>query len=91
VENRVGELLARAIDPTSLQVIGSYTAPRSWGVYQLIETSSASSATKLFRLGNHPVRLQELEREFRRVRTVALFTSRSLAEELAGLLNHSGA
>jgi hypothetical protein len=53
-------------------------------VYQLV---NGAAGTKRFRFGNHPVRLQKLEREVPRVRTVALFTSRAPAEELAGLLN----
>ena len=38
-------------------------------------------------MGNHPVRQQELEREFGKVERVALFVSRSVAEELSALLN----
>ncbi|WP_157265243.1 hypothetical protein [Azohydromonas aeria] len=85
-EQRVSALLSRAVNPSALNVIGPLTSPRSWGVYEV--SPASPSATRRFRNGNHPVRQRELEREFKgAVRQVALFTSKSLAEELSGLLN----
>lgn len=76
------ELLAKAVEPSSVVVKGQYTSPRTWGVYEL----PAESTTR-FRFGNHPVRQQELVREFGTARLEALFTSRPLALQLAFLLN----
>jgi hypothetical protein len=85
-EPRISALLSRAVNPSALNVAGPLTSPPSWGVYEVCP--AAPSSTRRFRLGNHPVRQRELEREFNgAVRQVALFTSKSLAEELAGLLN----
>ncbi len=87
MNQRIEVLLSHAVELSTLHVIGSYTSPKSWGVYEVEPRTTA--ATKRFRIGNHPVRQHELEREFMAVRNVALFTDRSLAEELASLLNAS--
>lgn len=79
-------LLAQQIDPSSTSPDGSYTKPRTWGVYE-IEPPQDNRATKHFRLGNHPVRQRELEAEFGKARRIALFTSRELALELERQLN----
>jgi len=78
-------LLAQAVPERSLTVQGPYTSPRSWGVYRI--EPDTSSATRRYRLGNHPVRERELRAEFGRVQLLALFTSRELAVELAALYN----
>ena len=83
--SRIQELLAKAVGHSSLADAGQYTRPKSWGVYKV--RPSKPSATKLYRIGNHPIRQHELHREFGGVSLVALFTSRALADELAGLYN----
>ena len=57
-----------------------YTVPRSYGVYQL---PSSKRATKLFRYGNHPVRLKELQREFGSAQLVGLYKKRESAIQRA--------
>ena len=83
---RAKELLGKAISPSALTPVGRYTKPASWGVYKI--GSEEGSATTLYRIGNHPVRLVELRREFQTVEIAALFTARALAEELSKLLNN---
>ena len=85
MDQRVSELLSRAVQQSTLRIAGPYTNPRSWGVYEI--EHAQPGATKRFRIGNHPVRQQELEREFGTVRRIALFTSRPLAEQLSAILN----
>ena len=84
-QDRADELLAKGIEASALASHGSYTKPHSWGVYEI--NPPKVTATRLYRLGNHPVRQRELEQEFGKVKVVQLFTSRALAEELAKLLN----
>jgi hypothetical protein len=74
-----------AVSGPSLTVQGRYTSPPSWGVYRI--EPAQRTATRPFRLGNHPVREQELRAEFGSVQVIALFTSRELAVELAALYN----
>jgi hypothetical protein len=88
MDNQIDELLAQAVDPSTLAPDRHLTFPRSWGVYELHMTRGASVLR--FRIGNYPVRGLELEREFGLVRTVGVFTSRSTAEELQRLLNERG-
>ena len=85
MDKHIEELLSKAVDQAALLADGQLTSPRSWGVYELHMTRGASVPRD--RLGNHPVRLRELEREFGLVRTVAVFTSRTTAEEVQRLLN----
>ena len=82
----VQSLLSRQIDPSTTITDGSYTKPRTWGVYQ-IEPLESNRSTRRFRLGNHPVRQRELEAEFGATTRVALFASRVLALELERHLN----
>ncbi|MBX3628106.1 MAG: hypothetical protein KF892_24060 [Rhizobacter sp.] len=84
-QERVDALLAKGVQASALAADGSYTKPRSWGVYEIAPPKR--TATRLYRLGNHPVRQRELEQEFGKAKVVSLFTSRTLAEELAKLLN----
>lgn len=84
-QTRLRELLAKAVEPTSLRPAGLYTRPPSWGVYKI--APSRPTATRRYRFGNHPVRQMELQREFGSVRVIAHFTARALADELAALLN----
>ena len=83
--SRAKELLARSVSSTSLQAAGSHTRPRSWGVYRIAQ--SGPLATEFYRFGNHPVRQTELHRAFGGAKLIALFTSRVLAAELAGIYN----
>ena len=78
----VQALLAKAIEPSSVMTVGQSTRPRTWGVYEI-----AAKSTTRHRMGNHPVRQQELVREFGKAQLLYLFTSRPLALHVAGLLN----
>lgn len=78
-------LLEASVLETSVQADGNYTRPRTWGVYEI--QPPRGKVARQYRLGNHPVRQRELEAEFGRVTRVALFSSRSLAEQLERLLN----
>lgn len=79
-------ILQKAIADQFLEYVGMYTVPRTWGVYQL-KPQQNNLTKKTFRIGNHPVRKIELERDFGAVEVIALFTSRYLANELAITLN----
>ncbi len=78
---RRNELLSRAVRPDSVRVVGKYTDPHTYGVYKV------EYAGRRFRFGNHPVREEELIREYGDVTLVALFREREDAEELAKVLN----
>ena len=80
------KLLSLAVSETSLRADGQYTRPRTWGVYE-IDPPPRNRATRRYRLGNHPVRQRELEAEFGSAKRLALFTSRTVAEQLERLLN----
>jgi hypothetical protein len=82
----VQHLLALAVSESSVILDGSYTKPKTWGVYE-IEPLASNRSTRRYRLGNHPVRQRELEQEYGTVKRIALFTSRTLAEKLAAQLN----
>lgn len=79
-------ILKYAVLPTSVIPDGIYTKPKTWGVYE-IEPPTSDRSTRKFRIGNHPIRQRELENEFGTATPLALFPSRSLAEELERLLN----
>lgn len=79
-------LRSRAIEATDVLVDGSLTRPRSWGVYRL---PAHAGATRVFRYGNHPVRMHELQREFGQCSLEALFLDREDARALAMAL-HGG-
>jgi len=83
---RTKQLLASAVEPSSVEPDGSYTNPKTWGVYQ-VEQFRAGKRGHGFHMGNHPVRHQELVREFGEAKLVALFEARVDAEELKYLLN----
>ncbi len=82
---RKRELLSLAIGINDVRDVGSLTVPRSFGVYRV--TGSRRSG-RLFRYGNHPIRQRELIAEYGGAKLEALFAKRSLAKELAGLLNN---
>ena len=73
MNDAVQQLEARAISPGSVRRDGHLTFPRSYGVY---EVPPEARNTRRFRFGNHPVRFQELEREFGRCRFLYLFEAR---------------
>jgi hypothetical protein len=58
--------------------------PRSFGVYEL---PHSVLETRRFRLGNYPVRLRELEREFDTCKLLYLFLERGDAVAMASVLN----
>ncbi|TYT26476.1 hypothetical protein FZO89_09525 [Luteimonas viscosa] len=78
------DLARRAISPTDVRADGTLTLTRSYGVYEL---SPTATATRRFRLGNHPVRMLELEREFGSCKLVYLFLHRTDAVAMAAALN----
>lgn len=61
----------------------NYTNPRTFGVYEI----DISTAAKKFRYGNHPVRENELMREFGKVKRYSLFLRRDDAKALSDYLN----
>jgi hypothetical protein len=77
-------VVARAISERAVVMDGDLTRPRSFGVYQI---PRANKAIRLFRYGNHPVRMRELEREFGSASLRHLFLSRQDAQRVAGELN----
>lgn len=87
--DKIESLFSKAVDPDNLRADPSdsrYTIPHTWAVYE-IDAAKCGPAGKRFRKGNHPIRIQELQREFGEVKTTAAFTKEQLAVELAELLN----
>ncbi len=82
----VQAILALAVSGSSVILDGRYTKPKTWGVYE-IEPPASNRSTRRYRLGNHPVRQRELEKKFGAVKRIALFLSKTHAEQLAGQLN----
>jgi hypothetical protein len=79
-------LIDRSIELDAVVVEGRYTSPKTWGVYRIDRLVSGQRGSA-FRIGNHPVRQAELEREFGGADLIALFTTRIDAEETAYILN----
>lgn len=77
-------IIQRAISPDSVRVDGRLTQPPSYGVYALPVNCGA---TNRYRVGNYPVRMRELEREFKRCTLEGLFLSRVDAIAVASSLN----
>lgn len=84
-KSRLSLLQARAIEPKSVIISGRRTNPPTWGVYR-VEGFAAGRRTTQFRLGNHPIRQQELAREFGAAELILLLPQRADAEELKYLL-----
>lgn len=84
-KNRLAELQARAVAPTSVTLAGRYTNPPTWGVYR-VEGFVGGRRTSQYRAGNHPVRQQELTREFGAAELVMLLPTSADAKELKHLL-----
>lgn len=85
-EARLKSLLAKSINPSALKPDGQYTSPKTWGVYE-VERLLDGNRGKGFHFGNHPIRQQELIRQFGEAQAIALFEKRIDAEEVAYLLN----
>lgn len=58
------------------------------GKYGMYELPKATGATKRFRFGNHPIRHEELVREFGAATVVEVYSDRGSAQEEAGRRNH---
>jgi hypothetical protein len=58
-----------------VRIVGSYTEPRTWGVYRVERDRGATT----FHFGNHPIRQYELEHEFGNVELVDLYLDRQSA------------
>ncbi len=80
---RIEQLLGSAMGQGTYRIVGQYTEPRSYGVYDVRD----AGRSRRYRFGNHPVRELELLREFDSVSVVGIFRNREEAMELAGLLN----
>jgi len=79
-------LLLKSIFEKEVQIVPNnknYTNPRTYGVYEILQTHGANK----FRFGNHPVRENELIREFDNVKRIGLFLDREDAKHLAYILN----
>jgi|LauGreDrversion4_2_1035121.scaffolds.fasta_scaffold308493_2 hypothetical protein len=87
-EARLKSLLTKSIDPSSVKPDGQYTNPKTWGVYQ-VERLLDGRRGKGFHFGNHPIRQQELIRQFGEAQTIGIFEKRIDAEEVAYLMNGS--
>lgn len=83
--NKKEYLLSKVISENSVSPDSNnknYTSPRTYGVYE-VKTNN----TKKYRFGNHPVRENELFREFGKVERLGIFLNRDDAKELSDLLN----
>jgi hypothetical protein len=76
--------IRRAINPADVRMDGRHTDPRTYGVYQL-PYGSASACR--FHQGNHPIRMQELEKEFGACTLSFLFLYKEDAVAVASALN----
>ncbi len=81
------EPMAQTIQLQDTQPDDLYTIPRTYGVYEL---SSSAIHTEKFRFGNHPVRLNELVKEFGECQIYGniLYLNREDAKNQADLLNN---
>jgi hypothetical protein len=74
----------KSIDPLPVKSDGRYTSPRTWGVYKVERLLEG----KRFHFGNHPIRQQELIRQYGEAQLVGgLYEERINAKEAAFLLN----
>jgi len=81
---KIDVLMAVAIDPKKLRFVGNYTEPRSFGVYKMTVRGNVG---KRYRFGNHPVRANELDRDYGGCEIEAVFLEREQASDLADYLN----
>ena len=82
--DEISKLMERAKNPSTLEADGNYTIPRSFGVYHIAADGNVGHR---YRFGNHPVRMNELLRDFGDCESVALFIDRNDAKQLAIELN----
>ena len=87
---RLKELQERAVITGGFVVEGNYKVPRTWGVYKAA-LNKGGTTEQAFRVGNYPVRQNELLLDHGTVKLVLLHTSRLDAMELKRLLNAGGA
>jgi hypothetical protein len=80
----IESLRKKAVSPQRLKADGSYTSPRSYGVYRL---TGRGDVGRRYRFGNHPVRMDELNRDYGACELEGLFLERADAELLTTLLN----
>lgn len=81
----IEDLKSRSVDTDLFPINGIYTNPKSYGVYELINSHDVN---KKYRHGNHPIRLKELVREFGDCKVTATFLNRDDATLLTKLLNN---
>ncbi|TRZ77731.1 MAG: hypothetical protein D4R93_01260 [Deltaproteobacteria bacterium] len=84
MRDSIEEIIRRAISPSCVRVKGRLTHPPSYGVYAI---PANRGATRRYRFGNYPVRMQELEREYEHCTLKHLFLSRTDAIALSSMLN----
>ena len=77
-------ILQRAIPPSRVLLDGRLTVPRSYGVYEL---PVQAGLARRYRMGNHPIRMRELELVFKSCTLLYLFLSRGDAVAVAAQLN----
>ncbi|MFZ6777117.1 hypothetical protein ACO0LD_09785 [Undibacterium sp. Ji83W] len=78
----LNELIANAIGPDGLKADGQLTLPRSYGVYEIL-----GEQDNIYRQGNYPVRLRELQKDFPGAILKYLFSSKEDAVQVAAILN----
>ncbi|PXX45184.1 hypothetical protein [Undibacterium pigrum] len=77
------ELIAKAIGPEGLKADGQLTLPRSYGVYEI----KGAKQDTIYRQGNYPGRLREIQKEFPEAALKYLFSSKEDAVQVAAILN----
>lgn len=82
----IDQIASRSVTPSQVRPDGQLTDPRTYGVYEV----DGAGRTRRFRFGNHPVRMQELEREFGACTLRYLFYKREDAKAMATARNSSG-
>ncbi len=84
IPTRIQAIIQYSIPQNIVRTIGRHTSPRSYGVYELPPTAKD---TRRYRFGNHPIRQEELIREFGNCKLAYLFPERHYAKTLADILN----
>jgi len=79
-------LIAKSVSPSGLIMEGRYTNPRTWGVFSVPRLIKGERRAAYY-FGNFPARRLELVSLYGEATTVAIYTSRLDAEELAYKLN----
>jgi hypothetical protein len=88
---RRDQLTAARIEPEKLRYVGNTTVPRTWGVYQVLQSrDDGLRVDRKLHFGNHPVRQRELQRKFGDVELIGLFGSRLEAEQYSILVRMYG-